>query len=146
LVGQKVARAIAASDTDAILHGPTFMGNPLACRIAAASMDLLATPDAAGVPAWKTAVTALQAGLLTGLQPAMELACVSDVRVLGGIGVIALDRPVDITALTHAAVRAGAWVRPFRNLVYLMPPYVAEAEEISRLCSAVTGAIAEVHA
>lgn len=146
LVGQRVARVIAASDTDTILHGPTFMGNPLACRIAAASMDLLAIPDAGGAPAWKTAVTALQTGLHTGLQPAMELACVSDVRVLGGIGVIALDRPVDVTALTHAAVRAGAWVRPFRNLVYLMPPYVAEPEELSRLCSAVTGAIAEVHA
>lgn len=146
LVGQKVARAIAASDTDAILHGPTFMGNPLACRIAATSMNLLVAPDADGVPAWKSAVTALQAGLGTGLQPALELPCVSDVRVLGGIGVIALDRPVDVTALTHAAVRAGAWVRPFRNLVYLMPPYIAEAEEISRLCQAVTGAIAEVHA
>lgn len=146
LVGEKVARAIAASDTDAILHGPTFMGNPLACRIAAASMDLLAAPDADGAPAWKTAVTALQGGLRAGLQPALELPCVSDVRVLGGIGVIALDRPVDVTAVAHAAVRAGAWVRPFRNLVYLMPPYVTGVDELSRLCSAVTGAIAEVHA
>lgn len=141
-----VARTISASEHRAILHGPTFMGNPLACRIACASLDLLTRPeDDAGPPPWESAVAALHRGLSSALEPARALSSVRDVRVLGGIGVVELDRTVDGPAVTRAAVAAGAWVRPFRRLVYVMPPYVATPDEIAQLGAAVISAIDRVH-
>ncbi|RZU63500.1 adenosylmethionine--8-amino-7-oxononanoate transaminase [Zhihengliuella halotolerans] len=146
LCHERVARAVAASEHRAVLHGPTFMGNPLACRVAAASLGVLTRPDHdGGAAGWERAVTALHRGLGDALAPARALGSVRDVRVLGGVGVVELDRPVDVPAVTRAAVEAGAWVRPFRNLVYVMPPYVATGEEIARLGAAVVHAVGEVH-
>ena len=139
----RVAAALSGSEHGAILHGPTFMGNPLACAVAAASLDLLAAGEPE--PAWRESTTALHHSLTTALRPASGLRSVIDVRVLGGVGVVELDRPVDVVAVTRAAVRHGAWVRPFRNLVYVMPPYVCVPEDIAVLGAAVTAAIAEVH-
>jgi adenosylmethionine-8-amino-7-oxononanoate aminotransferase len=121
------------------MHGPTFMGNPLACAVACANLDLLEKRDAAGL------VKAINAELVEGLSPATDLGSVVDVRTIGAVGVIELDSPVDGAAVTEAALDRGVWVRPFRNLVYTMPPYVSTSEDIAVICEALVGAVAEVH-
>ncbi|MDO5745625.1 MAG: adenosylmethionine--8-amino-7-oxononanoate transaminase [Micrococcaceae bacterium] len=132
---------------NALLHGPTFMGNPLACAVACASLDLLTGPGDPRSPQapWREQVAKLEKGLRDSLMPAADLTTVKDVRVLGGVGVIELHEPVKVQELTHAAVARGVWVRPFRNLVYVMPPYICTQEELRTLGSALTGAIAEIH-
>jgi adenosylmethionine-8-amino-7-oxononanoate aminotransferase len=116
-----------------LMHGPTFMANPLACAAALASLDLLADEG------WHARVAAIERGLRAGLAPARELPGVRDVRVLGAIGVVQLAHEVDVAAATAAAVECGVWLRPFRDLVYTMPPYVIAEEELA----AVTRAIVE---
>ncbi|GAA5165269.1 adenosylmethionine--8-amino-7-oxononanoate transaminase [Ornithinimicrobium tianjinense] len=128
----------------ALLHGPTFMGNPLACAVAASSLGLL-TADGGDGPAWRAQVAGLQGHLQAGLQPASDLTSVRDVRVLGGVGVVQLDGPVRVAEVTRAVVRRGAWVRPFRDLVYVMPPYVCGAADVAELTAAVVGGVEEVH-
>ena len=83
--------------------------------------------------------------LCDGLEPARELAAVADVRVLGAVGVVELDRPVDVRAVTEAALEAGVWVRPFRNLVYTMPPFVSTADDLATITSGIVGAVAKAH-
>jgi adenosylmethionine-8-amino-7-oxononanoate aminotransferase len=146
------------------MHGPTFMANPLACAVALASLELLGAGDEAsppggfaprlqplaaeiGAPAppsaggrWIGRVGAIEGGLREGLEEAHELAGVLDVRVLGAIGVIELDHPVDIAAATAAAVERGVWLRPFRELIYAMPPYVIEREDLARVTGAMLAA------
>ncbi|WP_280425533.1 adenosylmethionine--8-amino-7-oxononanoate transaminase [Nocardia carnea] len=117
-----------------LMHGPTFMGNPLACAVAVASIELLLTRD------WRGEVARLENGLRAGLAPARELPGVTDVRVLGGIGVIQLDRPVDMRAATDAAVGAGAWIRPFRDLVYAMPPFISDTADLETVTRAMVAA------
>jgi adenosylmethionine-8-amino-7-oxononanoate aminotransferase len=131
-----VAETIAAGDVPVLAHGPTFMGNPLACAAANASLDLLANGG------WSVQVKRLAAGLRAGLAPLAGAPGVADVRVLGAIGVVQLDRPVDIPAATAAAVAAGVWLRPFRDLVYAMPPYIADDEDVARITSAMAAAVA----
>jgi adenosylmethionine-8-amino-7-oxononanoate aminotransferase len=135
----EVARRVSDSPAGAMMHGPTFMGNPLACAIACANLDLLEQRDAAAL------VERINGELATGLAPARELAPVTDVRTIGAVGVIELDRPVDVVRLTEAALDRGVWVRPFRNLVYTMPPYVATSDEVRTITEALVGAVAEVH-
>ncbi|WP_058234819.1 adenosylmethionine--8-amino-7-oxononanoate transaminase [Devriesea agamarum] len=139
----EVADAIASSAPGALLHGPTFMGNPLACAVAGASLDLLTTAGSGS--AWTDEVPRVEAALRTYLRPAAALSCVDEVRVLGAVGVIQLNRPADVPKLTAAAVRRGVWVRPFRNLVYTMPPYLITDDEVRRVSSGMIEAIAEVH-
>ncbi|WP_280415395.1 adenosylmethionine--8-amino-7-oxononanoate transaminase [Nocardia carnea] len=117
-----------------LMHGPTFMGNPLACAVAVASLELLLSRD------WQGEVARLEHGLREGLEPARELPGVTDVRVLGGIGVIQLDHPVDMRAATDAAVAAGAWIRPFRDLVYAMPPFISDATDLETVTRAMVAA------
>ncbi|MFF5790929.1 adenosylmethionine--8-amino-7-oxononanoate transaminase [Paeniglutamicibacter sp. NPDC012692] len=145
----RVAGALGAGGSSgaALLHGPTFMGNPLACAVACASLDLLAGPDgprSASAP-WRAQVARLERGLRTALEPARELAGVKDVRVLGGVGVVQLHEPVRVADVTRVAVEHGAWVRPFRDLVYVMPPYICTDDDLRRLGSAITAAVGEVH-
>jgi adenosylmethionine-8-amino-7-oxononanoate aminotransferase len=116
-----------------LMHGPTFMANPLACAVALASLDLLADGG------WRARVAAIERGLRAGLAPARDLPGVVDVRVLGAIGVVQLAHEVDVAAATAVAVERGVWLRPFRDLVYTMPPYVISDEELA----AVTRAIVE---
>ncbi|MEX2985929.1 adenosylmethionine--8-amino-7-oxononanoate transaminase [Streptomyces sp. C36] len=127
----RVAEGISSGDVPVLAHGPTFMGNPLACSIANASIDLLLSRD------WRTDVKRIEAGLRDGLAGAESLPGVRDVRVLGAIGVVELDHEVDMAAATRAAVREGVWLRPFRNLVYTMPPYITEDADVERICAAV---------
>ena len=118
----------------ALMHGPTFMANPLACAVAIASVDLLVE----GL--WKADVARLEGGLRRGLAPAAQLPGVNDVRVLGGIGVVQLDHPVNVPAATEAAVGEGVWLRPFNDLIYTMPPYISTDEDIAAIGRAVVAA------
>ncbi|BBU22998.1 adenosylmethionine--8-amino-7-oxononanoate transaminase [Mycobacterium xenopi] len=118
------------SSAGPLLHGPTFMANPLACAVSVASIELLLRHD------WRAAVSEISAGLTAGLQPARALPAVTDVRVCGAIGVIECDRPVDLAVATPAALDHGVWLRPFRNLVYAMPPFICGPEEITQITSA----------
>ncbi|MEV6064843.1 adenosylmethionine--8-amino-7-oxononanoate transaminase [Nocardia asteroides] len=118
-----------------LMHGPTFMGNPLACAVAVASVELLLSRD------WRGEVTRIEAELRAGLAPLTDLPGVADVRVLGAIGVVELDRPVDMRAATDAAVGAGAWLRPFRDLVYTMPPFISTTADIATITGAVRVAV-----
>ncbi len=117
-----VAEAVSGGEGGGLMHGPTFMANPLACAVACASLGLLAEGS------WREQVASIEAGLREALAPAWELRDVIDVRVLGAVGVIELERPVDVAAATAAAVERGVWLRPFRELVYAMPPYVIGGE------------------
>jgi adenosylmethionine---8-amino-7-oxononanoate aminotransferase len=134
LCSAEVATAISAGEGGALMHGPTFMGNPLACAVALASLDLLADG------AWRQQVAAIERGLRDGLAPARELAGVADVRVLGAIGVVQLEHEVDVAAATAAAVDRGVWLRPFRDLIYTMPPYVIDESDLATICAAIVAA------
>ena len=127
---------ISAGEGGGVMHGPTFMGNPLACAVAVAAVELLLSRD------WRSEIAALNTGLETGLEPARELPGVTDVRVLGGIGVLELAEPVDMRAATEAAVAAGVWLRPFRNLIYAMPPYVCSADDVAAITGGMVVSVA----
>jgi adenosylmethionine-8-amino-7-oxononanoate aminotransferase len=135
LCTEKVARGISTGDVPVLAHGPTFMGNPLACAVASASIDLLLGRD------WKADIARLEAGLRAGLAPAIGRDGVKDVRVLGGIGVIQLARDVDVASVTSRAAERGVWLRPFRDLVYAMPPYVCTEDEIAAITAAMVGSL-----
>jgi adenosylmethionine---8-amino-7-oxononanoate aminotransferase len=126
-----VADAVSSGEGGGLMHGPTFMANPLACAVALASLDLLADGG------WRSRVAAIENGLREGLEPARALPGVADVRVLGAIGVVQLDREVDVAAATGVAVEHGVWLRPFRDLIYTMPPYVIERDDLARVTAAV---------
>jgi adenosylmethionine-8-amino-7-oxononanoate aminotransferase len=135
----EVAEGVSGGRSGGLMHGPTFMGNPLACSIALASLDLLEKND------FRAQTLALQAGLSAGLGRARELESVAGVRVLGGVGVIQLREPVRTTEVAAAAIERGVWVRPFRDLVYTMPPYVTGEQDLATLCGGLVDAVAEVH-
>jgi len=126
----EVARTISSGEPGVLMHGPTFMANALACAVSVASTELLLASD------WRGRVAALERGLRDGLAPARDLGGVAEVRVLGGIGVIEMAEPVDMRVATATAIRHGVWLRPFRNLVYAMPPYICTGEEVGRITSA----------
>jgi adenosylmethionine---8-amino-7-oxononanoate aminotransferase len=125
-----VAHTISSGEAGALMHGPTFMANPLACAVSVASVELLLSQD------WRSSVAAISAGLTAGLEPARALPSVTDVRVKGAIGVIECDRPVDLAIATPTALDRGVWLRPFRNLVYAMPPFICTPGEIAQVASA----------
>jgi adenosylmethionine-8-amino-7-oxononanoate aminotransferase len=149
LTTSEVARGIAGGELPVLAHGPTFMGNPLACAVANASLDVLLGTGRGGTGrggaqtypgGWRAAVSRIEAGLTAGLAPAAGARGVADVRVLGAIGVVQLDRDVDVAAATAAATRAGVWLRPFRDLIYTMPPYVAGDDDVAAICAGVLAA------
>jgi adenosylmethionine-8-amino-7-oxononanoate aminotransferase len=131
----EVAHAVSAGSAGGLAHGPTFMGNPLACAVANASIGLLRAQD------WQGQVRRLEAGLRAGLEPLRGAPGVVDVRVLGAIGVVQLDRDVDLAAATAAAVAAGVWLRPFRDLIYTMPPYVTDDVDLGRITQGIAAAV-----
>ncbi|MDT9701730.1 adenosylmethionine--8-amino-7-oxononanoate transaminase [Streptomyces sp. P17] len=137
LCTSRVADGISRGEVPVLAHGPTFMGNPLAASVACASIELLLGQD------WLAEVKRIEAGLREGLAEAAVLPGVRDVRVLGAIGVVQLDHPVDMEAATAAAVREGVWVRPFRDLIYTMPPYVTGDADLARIARAVCAAARE---
>jgi adenosylmethionine-8-amino-7-oxononanoate aminotransferase len=135
----EVAEGISGGELPVLAHGPTFMGNPLACTVANASLDVLLGGYPGG---WQAGVRRIEAALRAGLAPARRLPGVADVRVLGAIGVVQLDHEVDVPSATAAAVAEGVWLRPFRDLIYTMPPYVTGEADLGRICAGVLAAAA----
>ncbi|GAA1814221.1 adenosylmethionine--8-amino-7-oxononanoate transaminase [Luedemannella flava] len=133
----EIAAGISRGELPVLAHGPTFMGNPLSSAVANASVDLLLSTD------WAGSVKRIEAGLVEGLAPARDLPGVRDVRVLGAIGVVQLDHDVDMAAATAAAVAEGVWLRPFRDLIYTMPPFVTDDADLARITAAVRRAASE---
>ncbi|MFD5824502.1 adenosylmethionine--8-amino-7-oxononanoate transaminase [Lentzea sp. NPDC060358] len=130
----RVADGISRGEVPVLAHGPTFMGNPLAAAVSLASIELLLSQD------WKREIARISVGLEAGLAPARALPGVQDVRVLGAIGVVQLHEPVDMARATRAAVDAGVWLRPFRDLIYTMPPFVSTDDDIAAICQGVIAA------
>ena len=138
LATREVAATISAGSPGSFMHGPTFMGNPLSAAIANASIDLLLSRD------WQAEVAAIATGLAAGLAPCRGLSGVTDVRVLGAIGVVELAAPVPMRAVQRRLVELGVWVRPFGRLVYLMPPFIISPTQLAHLCSATCRVVAEL--
>ncbi len=135
LTSARVANGISSGPAGgAFMHGPTFMANPMACAAAVASIRTLLASD------WQTRVASIETQLRAELAPCAGSSRVTDVRVLGAIGVCEMKERVDVAAVQRRFVERGVWIRPFGRLVYLMPPYVIEPDELSQL----TAAIAEL--
>jgi adenosylmethionine-8-amino-7-oxononanoate aminotransferase len=131
----RVAVGVSNSESGVLMHGPTYMGNALACAVALANLALLTGRD------WAADIARINAGLTSGLAECRALPGVADVRTIGAVGVVQLDQPVDVAKATDAALEYGVWLRPFRDLVYTMPPYISTDEDIATICTAVRAAV-----
>jgi adenosylmethionine-8-amino-7-oxononanoate aminotransferase len=123
----KISDGICRGEAGVFMHGPTFMGNPLACAVANASIDVLLNSD------WQSQIKLIEKQLTSGLAPAADFDNVADVRCLGAVGVIETKQPVDVAIIQKQFVAEGIWVRPFGNRVYIMPPYIISESDLKML-------------
>ena len=135
LTTEHVARTVCDGKAGVFMHGPTFMGNPLACAVAAANMQILARNE------WPAQVAAIEAHFQAALTPLRHEKNVADVRIIGAIGVVETRRPVNMAAMQAFFVEKGVWIRPFGKLIYLMPPFIIQAHELQKLTDAVAAAV-----
>ena len=131
IASSQIAHTIDSGEPGVFMHGPTYMANPLACAVANANLDLLATGE------WKKQVAAIERQLQQELLPCQSLASVKRVSVKGAIGVVEMHHAVDVSKLCQQFVRQGVWLRPFNHLIYLMPPYIIQTDELTRLTTAI---------
>ncbi|MBC2715757.1 MAG: adenosylmethionine--8-amino-7-oxononanoate transaminase [Desulfobacteraceae bacterium] len=137
LASTRVAEGISADGHGVLMHGPTFMANPLACRVAVESIDLLLESP------WQQQVNAIEKQIQKELAPCRQLPGVADVRNIGAIGVVETKIPVEMPWMQEQFVKNGVWIRPFGNLVYIMPPYIIEPEQLSKLTGAIYNVLEE---
>ena len=137
LCQRHVAQSIANSEYAALMHGPTFMGNTLACSVALASLELIIDGD------YAKRARHIESQLKPYLQPLSEYTQVSDVRILGAIGVIELKESVDMPRFQQLLIKHKVWVRPFGKLVYIMPPIIMSDDELALLCERLTQVLSE---
>ncbi|QJR79802.1 adenosylmethionine--8-amino-7-oxononanoate transaminase [Alteromonas pelagimontana] len=136
LCSEDVAQGVCQGSPGVFMHGPTYMGNPLACAVANASLSLI------NENRWQEQVRQIERQLKDTLSKCLALPCVADVRVLGAIGVVETKHPVDVAALQRSFVKSGVWIRPFGKLVYIMPPYIIKPDALLRLTDAIYSALA----
>lgn len=135
LCTRHVAETVCGGSAGVLMHGPTFMGNPLACAVAAANLDILSRGE------WRDQAAAIEAQLQEDLSRLLGVGETADVRVLGAIGVVETHRAVDMAAMQAFFVGRGVWIRPFGRLIYLMPPFIIRPQELARLTDAVAEAV-----
>ncbi len=135
-----ISETFASGEAGVFMHGPTFMGNPLACAVSLANLKLLESYD------WQTKIAQIEAQLTQELAPCRTLAAVRDVRVLGAIAAVELHHPVDMAIVQPSFVEKGVWLRPFGRLLYTMPPYIIQPEELSMITAAIYAVATEISA
>jgi adenosylmethionine-8-amino-7-oxononanoate aminotransferase len=131
LCSKEISDTISSNPPHTFMHGPTFMGNPLACSVALESIRLLQRSN------WQKNVQQIERQLINGLEACKQFDDVAEVRVLGAIGVVELKQAVNMPMIQQAFVDEGVWIRPFGKLIYLMPPYVIKEDELNTLCNAI---------
>jgi len=135
LTNTRVCEGIARGSQPVLMHGPTFMGNPLACAVACASIDLLlASP-------WQQRVAAIESQLQAQLACCQQFGDVADVRVKGAIGVVEMHQPLDVARVQQQLVARGVWLRPFGKLLYTMPPYTISSVELEQVTAAMIAVV-----
>lgn len=139
LCNDKVSDGISRGDQNRLMHGPTYMANALACAVANASIDLLLESD------WQTKVSSISRQLHDELSNCREYEHVVDVRVLGAIGVVEMDKPVNTSDLMEAFINEGIWLRPFGNIIYVMPPFIITPQELTKITDAIYKVIGQMH-
>lgn len=138
LTSEEISQTFAQGEAGVFMHGPTFMANPLACAVALENLNLLESYD------WAARVQAIAHQLARELEPCRQAAAVKDVRVLGAIGVVELHQPVDMAWVQPQFVAQGVWLRPFGRLIYTMPPYLIEPQELSQITTAISTVVGDL--